>query len=238
MTPKKNIVRRPAYALPDGKTITAWDGFSLKETAFIHWYTNPGTEAFMNSGRAAARAGYKGNTVVQGYLLKRKPRIAEIIDSLLISTGDQLLDIFWQVANVCGIRMFFNVADFYRKGKMTVTFRGKEKEIDIWEVVPLSELTWAQLMCIDGIDFKGPHGIPVYKLPNREKAFKLFMKCYEIINPEKNKAEQDIEATYEIIRERKETPPPVPVYQKAQLKAMAAFCNAARGKIPALPAPA
>jgi len=69
MTPKKNIVRKPTYALPDGSPIPSQGKeFTPKESRFIYWYTNPYSEAFLNSGRAAVRAGYKaGNAVIQGY---------------------------------------------------------------------------------------------------------------------------------------------------------------------------
>jgi hypothetical protein len=183
MTPKKNIVRRPTYALPDGTPFTAsclGHGFTMKETAFIVWYSCPGTEAFMNSGRAAARAGYKGNAVMQGYLLRQKPRIAEKINSLLIPAKEQLRETIWRIAFLCSDRMLFNIADFYRLCKRIIKVRGKETEIDSLEIVPLDELTWRQRLCVDGIEFRGPHNIPIYKLPNREKAYKTFMQCYKI----------------------------------------------------------
>ena len=77
MTPKKDIVRKPTRTLPDGSPIPSMGNeFTPRENAFIYWYTNPKTEAFMNSGRAAVRAGYKpGNAVIQGYQLKKKPEI-------------------------------------------------------------------------------------------------------------------------------------------------------------------
>jgi len=56
-------------------------------------------------------------------------------------------------------------------------------------------------VCIDGITYKGPHNLPLYILPDREKAYKLFMKCYEILIPEKNDEEIDWKTTAEIIRE-------------------------------------
>jgi hypothetical protein len=203
MTPKKNIVRRPTYTLPDGTPLTAsclGPGFTMKEAAFIVWYSYPGTEAFMNSGRAAARAGYKGNAVMQGYLLKQKPRIAEKINSLLVPIKDQLREAIWRIAFLCSDRMLFNIADFYRLCKRIIKVRGKETEIDSLEIVPLDELTWRQRICIDGIEFRGPHSIPIYKLPNREKAYKTFMQCYKILIHEKDGGKMDWKKTAEIIR--------------------------------------
>ena len=36
-------------------------------------------------------------------------------------------------------------------------------------------------MCIDNIEYKGPQNIPLYKMADRDKAFKLFEKCCKII---------------------------------------------------------
>jgi len=222
MTPKKDIVRKPTYTLPDGTRLTAnslGTGFTLKETAFIVWYTHPGTEAFMNAGRAAVRAGYNpANAVAQGYLLKRKPRIAEKINSLLEYAKVELKDLIYSIADLCSIRMFWTIDEFYRDGKMTVTVKGKPKEIEIFEIIPPEELSWRQRMCIDGITYKGPHNLPLYILPNREKAYKLFMKCYEILVPEKITGETDWKATAEIIRGNDRSPVIAPRHGKAPEK--------------------
>ena len=204
MTPKKDIVRQPVYTLPDGSPVPSMGkGFTAKESRFIYWYTNPGTEAFMNSGRAAARAGYKGNAVIQGYLLRQKPRIAEKIDSLIIPVKEQLHEAVLRVAFLCRDRMFFDISDFYRPCKRIIKVRGKDQEIDSFEVVPLDELTWRQRMCIDAVDVKTINGESEwwYKLANRDKAFDLFFKCYKILMPEKDGEEMDWKATAEIIRE-------------------------------------
>jgi hypothetical protein len=55
-------------------------------------------------------------------------------------------------------------------------------------------------MCIDGVEYWGPHSIPIYKLPNREKAYKTFMRCYKILMPEKDGGEMNWKETAEIIR--------------------------------------
>ena len=162
----------------------------------------------MNSGRAAARAGYKVNAVIQGYLLRQKPRIAEKIDSMIIPVKDQLRETIYRIAFLCRDRMFFNVADFYRPCKRTIKIRDKETEIDSLEIVPLDELTWRQRMCIDQVTIKTICGKDEwwYKLPNRDKAFDLFFKCYKLIMPEKDTQETDWKATAEIIRERGGSP--------------------------------
>jgi hypothetical protein len=201
MTPKKDIIRRPVYTLDDGSPIPSMGKeFTMKESRFIFWYTYHGTEAFMNSGRAAARAGYKGNTVMQGYLLRQKSRIAEKINSLLIPVKEQLREAIWRITFLCADRMFFDVSDFYRPCKRIIRIRGKETEIDSLEIVPLDGLTWKQRMCIDGILYRGPQDIPIYQLPNREKAYKTFMQCYKILMPEKDSGETDWKKTAEIIR--------------------------------------
>jgi len=203
MTPKKDIVRKPVYTLPDGSPVPSMGKeFTPKESRFIFWYTCPGTEAFLNSCRAAARAGYKGNTAIQGYLLQQKTRIASKINEILPPIKTQLHDLLWQITDLCTIRMFFDIFDFYRPCKRIIKVRGEEMEIDGFDIVPPSELTWRQRMCIDGIDYKGRHGIPIYKLPNRDKDIDLFFKCYKLLLPEKNGQETNWKATAEIIRER------------------------------------
>jgi hypothetical protein len=207
MTPKKDIVRKPTYTMPDGTSLTAYSlgsGFTLKETAFIMWYTNPGTEAFLNAGRAAVRAGYNpSNAVTQGYLLKRKPRIAKKIDELIIPAKEQLHRAIWRIAFLCRDRMFYDVIDFFRPCKRIVKIHGKEHKIDSDEVIPLNEISKENRMCIDAvyeITICGKNEL-WYKLPDRNKAFEMFMKCYKIIMPVKNNEEMDWKATAEIIRE-------------------------------------
>jgi hypothetical protein len=203
MTPKKDIVRRPVYTLDDGSPIPSMGKeFTMKESRFIFWYTNPGTEAFMNAGRAAVRAGYKESSAVwQGYQLKRKPRIAKMIDSRLVSVHEELKETIFKIVRLCMIRMNWIITDFYRDGKKTVIVKGKPKEIEIFEIIPLEELSWKQQMCIDGIIYKGPYDVPLYILPDREKVFKIFMQYYEILEPISDNEEMDWKATAEIIRE-------------------------------------
>jgi hypothetical protein len=206
MTPKKNIVRKPTDTLPDGKRITAYSlgqGFTKKEAAFIIWYTHPGTEAFLNAGRAAVRAGYNpNNAVTQGYLLKRKPRIAKKIEELIIPVKWELQEIIWQIVFLCRDRMFFKVTDFYRDCKRTVKISGVEQEVDGFEAIPLDEISERNRMCIDGITIKTIFGKDEiwYILPDREKAIDTFMKCYKILIPETDGEETDWKATAEIIR--------------------------------------
>jgi hypothetical protein len=187
MTPKKNIIRNPTYTLPDGSGIPSMGlGFTKKESAFIFWYSRPESESFLNGGRAAVRAGYKANNAVtQGYLLKQKPRIAAAIHKILSTVQERLHEAVWRIAWLCRTRMFFDVTDFYRPGKRIVKTRGKEAEIETYEIVPLNELSYEQRMCIDGIDCRGLEGIPVYRLPNRDKEFKMFAECIALLFPDK-----------------------------------------------------
>jgi hypothetical protein len=206
MTPKKNIVRKPTYTLPDGKRITAYSlgpGFTLKEAAFILWYTHPGTESFLNAGRAAVRAGYNpDNAVTQGYLLRRKPRIAKKIEELIVPVKWQLRETAWRIIFLCADRMFFKITDFYRSCKRTVKIYGVEQEVSSVEPIPLDEISEKNRMCIDGITIKTICGKDEmwYKLPNRDKAYDLFMKCYKILMPEETGGEIDWKETAEIVR--------------------------------------
>jgi hypothetical protein len=207
MTKKKNIIRHKVDTLNEkiidfhsldvgGITLTK------RERAFIFWYTYPGSEAFMNAGRAALRAGYKPKSAVMlGYRTRHKPEIATAIRKILdewVYPG--LKEALWRIAWLCSIRMFFDISDFYR------TFPCKRKigdtEFETWdfEAIPLTGLSYSQRMCIDGIDFKGPENKIIYKLPDRNKEFNLFMRCYEILSPEKNRGEPDYKKTAELIQ--------------------------------------
>jgi hypothetical protein len=158
----------------------------------------------MNAGRSASKAGYKGNTTVQGYLLKQKPRIAEKIKSLFVPIQEQLHDVIWRIAFLCADRMFFDVRDFYRPCKRIVKIYGVEQEVDSYEVVPPNELTWEQQMCIDKVYVKTICGNKElwYKLANRDKAIDMFMACYKRLVTEKRDINtMDIDETMDIIRD-------------------------------------
>jgi len=205
MTPKKDIIRRPVYTFDDGSPVPSIsDEFTARESRFIFWYTYPGSEAFMNSGRAAVRAGYKKNSaVLQGYQLRQKPRIAKEIDSLLKITKERLHDSILRIAYLSRDRMFFDIKDFYRSCKRIVKIHGVEQEINSIEAIPLNKISKRNRMCIDAVDIKticGKNEI-WYKLPDREKAYKLFMKCYKILIPVTDDEEMDWKATAEIIRD-------------------------------------
>jgi hypothetical protein len=209
MTPKKDIVRQPVYTLPDGSPVPSMGTeFTPKESRFIYWYTCPEFIKASVPGRAAARAGYKGNAVTQGYLLRQKPRIAGKIDSLLVPVREQLRDTLYRVIFLCRDRMFFDIMDFYRPCKRVVKRGGCETEVDSYEAVPLNQLTWAQRMCIDAVDIRTINGKDEwwYKLADRDKAFDLFFKCYKLVMPEKDTLEMDWKATAEMIREKGGSP--------------------------------
>ena len=184
MTPKKNIVRKPVHTLPDGSPIPKMGKeFNQKENAFIYWYTSPGSEAFMNAGRAAVRAGYKPESAVAyGYQLRQKPEIAQTIDEVLGHTKDGMKNLIYRIAFLSRDRMFFKISDFYRSCKRTVKIQGGgEIEVNSFEIIPLDEISERNRMCIDNIEFKGSQNIPMYKLPDRDKAADTFFKCAEII---------------------------------------------------------
>jgi hypothetical protein len=212
MTKKKNIIRHRVDTLNekiiDFHSLYAGEAsLTKRERAFIFWYTYPGSEAFMNAGRAALRAGYKPKSAVMlGYRVRHKPEIATAITKILnerVYPG--LREAIWRIAWLCSIRMFFDISDFYR------TFPCKRKigdtEFETWdfEVIPLTRLSYSQRMCIDGIDFKGPENKIIYKLPDREKEFNLLMRCYEILIPEKNSEEPDYKKTAELFRDNSAT---------------------------------
>jgi hypothetical protein len=179
------------------------DEFTMKESRFIFWFTYPRSEAFMNAGRAAVRAGYKKKyAVLQGYQLRQKPRIAKKINILLEMSKQEILDTVWRIAFLSKDRMFFKITDFYRSCKRTVKIHGVEQEVDSVEAIPLNEISERNRMCIDAITIKTICGKDEiwYKLPNREKAYKTFMKCYKILIPEENDGETDWQETAEIIR--------------------------------------
>jgi len=201
MTPKKDIIRKPTYTLPDGSPIpTMGKEFNKKENAFIYWYCNRKSEAFMNAGRAAVRAGYKPeNAVIYGYQLTRKSKISKIIDEILGYNKDRLRELIYRIVFMSIDRMFFDIRDFYRQVKIPVKDPYKVKLPDgkwekrTWryaiEAIPLNEISERNRMCIDNIDYKGPKSTLVYKLPDRSKAADTFFQCAAIIFGKKNKTE-------------------------------------------------
>jgi hypothetical protein len=227
MTPKKDIVRRPVYTLDDGSPVPSMgEEFTMKESRFIFWYTHPGSEAFMNAGRAAVRAGYKKKyAVLQGYQLRQKPRIAKKINSLLEMSKQEIRDMVWRIAFLSRDRMFFDIRDFYRSCKRTVKICGVEQEVDSIEAIPLNEISERNRMCIDNVTIKTVYGKDevFYKLPNREKAYKTFMKCYKILIPEENGEETDWQETAEIIRGNDREPVIAPRHGKAAENAIEAL---------------
>jgi hypothetical protein len=207
MTKKKNIIRRNVDTL-DGKIIdfhsldAGGAALTKRERAFIFWYTYPVSDAFMNAGRSAVRAGYKPKSAVMlGYRARYKPEIAAAITKILderVYPG--LRGTIWRIAWLCSIRMFFDLSDFYR------TFPCERKigdtKFKTWdfEAIPLTGLSYSQRLCIDGIDFKGPENKIIYKLPDRDKEFNLLMRCYEILNLNKKNGEPDYKEIAELIR--------------------------------------
>jgi gamma-glutamylcyclotransferase (GGCT)/AIG2-like uncharacterized protein YtfP len=193
MTPKKAIVRKPTYTLLDGSSIPIiGKEFNKKENAFIYWYTSPGSEAFMNAGRAAVRAGYKpGNAVIYGYQLRQKLEISKAIDSILGQTKERMQELLYHIAFLSRDRMFFKITDFYRQVKKPVknpykiklpdgTWEERTWEYD-FEAIPFNEISEKNRMCIDNITYKGMDNKLFYILPDRDKAFETFLNCCKVL---------------------------------------------------------
>jgi len=201
MTPKKNIVRKKVSTLPDGSPIPSMGKeFNKKENAFIYWYCNRKSEAFMNAGRAAVRAGYKPeNAVIYGYQIKRKQEISNKIDEVLGQTKEGMKELIYRITFMCIDRMFFDIKDFYRQVKKTVKNPYKIKLPDgtweerTWEysieAIPLDEISERNRRCIDNITYKGKDNQLFYILPDRDKAADTFFQCAAIIFGKKNKTE-------------------------------------------------
>ena len=162
MTPKKNIIRKPVYTLPDGSPIPKMGNFNQKENAFIYWFTSPGSEAFMNAGRAAVRAGYKPeNAVIYGYQLQKKPEIAKTIKEAMEYTKIDMKSKLFRIIYLSSDRMFFDILDFYRQVKKPLEKPYKkilpngELQDVTWEwdyeIIPLEEISERNRMCMDGI---------------------------------------------------------------------------------------
>ena len=191
MTPKKDIVRKPAHETPSGSPIPKMgEGLTKRENAFIYWYSERQADSFLNAGRAAIRAGYKPRTaIVQGCQLRQKPHIAKILDYVIpdVKKG-QLKGIVWRIADLCCERMFWDISDYFRSCKRTVKDRWREREINSIEVIPLDEIPERKRLCIDQVTIKTIAGKDEwwYILADRNKAFDLFFKCYKMIIPNDN----------------------------------------------------
>ena len=192
MTPKKNIIRKPVHTLPDGSPLDVsafGPGFTPKEAAFVAWYTHPGTEAFLNAGRAAIRAGYKpDHAIAQGYLLRRKPRIIKAIEEALPPVENSLVEELWRINRLSETRMFFDITDFYRNVpcKRKIRINGAEYEYDSMDIeaIPLEEIPADKRLCIDAIELKGPQSKVFYKLPDRRIAYRQFLQTAFLLFPQ------------------------------------------------------
>jgi hypothetical protein len=186
MTPKKNIVRKPVHTLPDGSPIPRLGpDFTDREAAFITWYTYPGTEAFLNAGRAAIRAGYKPeNAIAQGYLLRQKPRIADKIQSRIVPVEIELHETIYRILNLSRIRFSWSITDFYRSTPCKRKIGGYEFDTWEFEPIPLNEIPEMKRYCIDGIEYKGPESKVSYILPDRNQAAKQYFQCAFLLFPD------------------------------------------------------
>jgi hypothetical protein len=102
-------------------------------------------------------------------------------------------------------RVHYNVADYFKKTtiseKNPVTGEWESREIEVLK--DLSELTQAQQLAIDGVDYKGMAGRKVYTFPDREKSMSEIMSIYnKLFGGPVNDNNDDGEATMEIIQER------------------------------------
>ena len=204
MTPKKDIVRKPARETPSGLPIPKMGaGLTKRENAFIYWYSEMNADSFLNAGRAAIRAGYKPNTaVIQGCQLRQKPHIAKILNDVIPDVKAQLEGIVYRIAYLCCDRMFWDIADYFRDCKRTVKDRWGEREIKSFEAIPLDEIPERKRLCIDQVTIKTIAGKDEwwYILADRRKAFELFFRCYKMIIPDDNTGDAAYKEMAEIIR--------------------------------------
>jgi phage terminase small subunit len=204
VTPKKNIVRKPTYTLPDGSLIPSMgEEFTAKESRFIFWYTYPGSEAFLNAGRAATRAGYKGSSAVwQGYQLRHKSDVDAAIKNILTSmVSVDIEELYQQALEMLRHRAFFNLADYVKQRTLTIKV-GKDdyRDIEVECFKDLSELTPEQLKAVDGIDYRGVNGTRVLVMADRRETLRDIINIRNKINGLTDNNNFDVEATAEIIK--------------------------------------
>jgi phage terminase small subunit len=206
--PENNLI-----PLPDGQIVDisalGLDDLKLtpKEKAFVFWYTLPGSDSFQVQTKAAVKAGYKINTAyITGYQLRRKPEIQTAINRILDGKIKKDVDeVYNQIIEMEKNRLFFDMADFVHFAPKTV---GTDKEgnpiiVEGEYLKDIKDLTPAQRMAIDGIDYKvsGAQSMKIYDMADREKAIAFFKDMKKILNSVEG-GEDGEEETLEIIMER------------------------------------
>jgi phage terminase small subunit len=213
---KKTVKKKPEnnlIPLPDGQIVDisalGLDDLKLtaKEKAFVFWYTLPGSDSFQVQTKAAVKAGYKANTAyITGYQLRRKPEIQAAINRILDGKiKNDVNEVYNQIIELEKNRLFFDMADFVHFTAKTV---GNDKEgnpiiVEGEYLKDIKDLTPAQRMAIDGIDYKvsGAQSMKIYNMADREKAIAFFKDMKKILNSAEG-GEDGEEETLEIIMER------------------------------------
>jgi hypothetical protein len=179
---------------------------TVMEARYVFWYTNPDYDTFQHKTRAAVKAGYKPDSARwSAYELHSKPKVVEAIRRLMDPLKIDVKEEFEHIIRTRIARIHYNVADYYKKIIITEqnpeTEEVEEKEIEVLK--DLSELTPAQLLALDGVDYKGMAGRKVYVFADREKSMTEMMAIYnKLFGGPANDNNEDGESTMEIIKER------------------------------------
>jgi hypothetical protein len=217
---KKTSKKPPAKALikqakkPAGKgkkkqeEIETIDFCGVKLTAlrrdFLINYITPGQPCFHNALQAAIKAGYKEAVAKSNiYSILREPDIQKIIKKNESIAYQALHASAMRALELKQRRAFFDPINYFEEKEITLTNKDDEEYTkSIISLKPMQDMTPEDRMCIDGVDFKGMQGIPVYSLPDRAKEINDIIKIDRELSGNATADGYDIEETKEIIVER------------------------------------
>jgi hypothetical protein len=152
-------------------------------------------------------AGYeKKYAFTQGYKLKNKENVAAAVKKILdMKVKADLEEEYHKIIELKKIRAHFDIGDYVRLRPREVQTGKKDGEpetviITVEDLKDLAELTPAQRMAIDGIDYKGPQAIKVFLFADRERAMSDLVNLYQKMNGPIDENAYDFEATAEIIK--------------------------------------
>ncbi|GHV91200.1 hypothetical protein AGMMS50268_17030 [Spirochaetia bacterium] len=198
--PDGQIVDLSALGLDDLK-------LTLKEKAFVFWYTLPGSDSFQSQTKAAVKAGYKTTSAFQvGYQLRQKPEIITAIHRVMDEKVKNDVDeVYSQIIELEKHRLFFDIKDFveFKSVTMGVDKDGEPIIVTGEYLKDIKDLSREQRMAIDSIDYKvsGAQAMRVFNMADREKAIAFFKELKKLVNSADG-GDNGEEETLEIIMER------------------------------------
>jgi hypothetical protein len=170
-----------------------------KQKLFIFWFSLPGTECYHCGLKAARKAGYTAATALtHAYKMRREPKINTLIKKFEDTIGrTDLMDAAERYLQEKIIRAEYDIKDFYELKEYVDALGQPKKKLTLKNI---ADLTPEQRLCIDGVDVKGPQGIPVFILADRQKERDSIIALAKKTGIDTPDEEFDIETVAELIK--------------------------------------